>query len=151
MLSGQKMSYWLYAECNSVFTKFAVHVQWIFKMSSEGLFIRQTVRQTKVWQFRNVQRVTKNVRRIANSLDKMSWVPKKLCIHCIQSSMCIKKMQIVIRFHLKETHWKKKVEPKQLQGGAIFMSTGWPPFRYRFSKHDYSFYKHAPLKKGYHL
>ncbi len=30
-------------------------------------------------------------------------------------------------------HWKKKVEPKRLQGGAIFMSTGWPPFRYRFS------------------
>ena len=30
-------------------------------------------------------------------------------------------------------HWKKKVEPKRLQGGAVFMSTGWPPFRYRFS------------------
>ena len=26
--------------------------------------------------------------------------------------------------------WKKKVEPKRLQGGSIFMSTGWPPFRY---------------------
>ncbi len=30
-------------------------------------------------------------------------------------------------------HWKRKVEPKWLQGGAVFMSTGWPPFRYRFS------------------
>ena len=30
-------------------------------------------------------------------------------------------------------HWKKKVEPKGLHGGAVFMSTGWSPFRYRFS------------------
>ena len=30
-------------------------------------------------------------------------------------------------------HWKKKVEPKRLQAGAVFMSTGWPPLRYRFS------------------
>ena len=30
-------------------------------------------------------------------------------------------------------HTLKKVEPKRIQGGAVFMSTGWPPFRYRFS------------------
>ncbi len=33
----------------------------------------------------------------------------------------------------REACWKKKVEPKRLQGGAVFMSTGWPPSRYSFS------------------
>ena len=31
----------------------------------------------------------------------------------------------------KHCHWKKKVEPKWFHSGAIFMSTGWPPFRGR--------------------
>ena len=28
----------------------------------------------------------------------------------------------------RKEHSKKKVEPKWLHSGAIFMSTGWPPF-----------------------
>ncbi len=28
---------------------------------------------------------------------------------------------------------KEKSGAERLQGGAVFMSTGWPPFRYRFS------------------
>ena len=40
-------------------------------------------------------------------------------------------------------HWKKKVEPKRLQGGTIFMSTGWPLFRYMIIKE-----KMAPLLKS---
>ncbi len=44
--------------------------------------------------------------------------------------------------HSKWWHCKKKVEPKWLQGGAVFMSPGWPPFRYRFNVEPFS--KTAP-------
>ncbi len=39
------------------------------------------------------------------------------------------------------------MEPKWLHSGAVFMSTGWPPFRYRFSTTLQRWYNFLPFFK----